>query len=76
MKQVLRDDGLNATEIGAFRALCRWGQETLLKVAREKKLQHNEHGLRVVLEGLLPHIRFPIMSLEEFALEVRSSNSH
>jgi len=68
--QLLQSDSLSIDEVDLFKAVMRWGEEYLYRHKQELGLEENEKGLQTVLADLIPLIRFPMMSMEEFSSEV------
>jgi hypothetical protein len=70
VRQLLESDALSIDEVDLFKAVLRWGEEYLYRHKQELGLQENEKGLQTVLAELIPLIRFPVMSMEDFSSEV------
>ena len=60
---VLERDSLGIREYKLFNAVCRWAEAE----CGRRQMAHTPDNVRLVLGRALPLVRFPIMSIEEFA---------
>lgn len=70
LKAVMSRETLNAKEISVFNACCSWAESE----CRRKEIQSNAANKRLVLGEALNLIRFPAMTLQEYADGPAQSN--
>lgn len=66
---VLERDSLRIREVVLFNSVVRWAEQECLR----QNLPDNPDNQRAVLGNALSLIRFPLMTVEEFAVEVAQS---
>jgi len=66
---LVRRDTLNAKEVELFEIVLAWAKEE----CKRKELEGTPENLRQVLQHILPHIRFPVMTTEDVAISVTPS---
>lgn len=75
LESIVKMDGLNVREVELFKAVDRWAarQGRIKRIAR-RKLPDGGEKREIIGEAILKAIRFPLMSLKEFASTVIDSN--
>ena len=75
LESIVKMDGLNVREVELFKAVDRWAarQGRIKRIARKKPPDGGEKR-EIIGQTILKAIRFPLMSLKEFASTVIDSN--
>jgi len=63
---IVQSNRLCVSEVELFKGVVRWGKEE----CKRQKIEASTKNLKALLEKILFHIRFPLMTTEELAMDV------